>query len=322
MKQVMLGLTIIIILQLALITPLQSDLKIHHDDMEPMAFPSIDSHDQPMVDNKVFVPVKFNHPGFVRVYEVNGDDLGEFISMGKFQKPMPHSHSQVELHNGDMSHGEIFVMHVGVELPDNVVNKEVIAVFYNDTNANGEFDVGIDEVVKDLSDNDLSAKFSVTGSLKAKIVVQDQTIQFNKPIVTVDEIIVPGPAWLVLHEYLDGNKGNLHGTPTSLKHGINQNVELDLSSTIVSLPHEIDKPFMIFAHIHTNCYQPDEWNPGLDGHITSPEFNDTILGQEMIKAFELTITESTNFLSINFVHVIIGMMMIGFIKIKKKNLNL
>ncbi|MCY3412251.1 MAG: hypothetical protein INQ03_11510 [Candidatus Heimdallarchaeota archaeon] len=283
-------LPIILVISLFLSPGVSSELNLDHAAASDMDLPSIYVEDQPMVDNLVTVSVKFDNMAFVMVHAINEDNsTGSMLGHAHFMIPSGHSHYPATLDQMAMNPYEGgIVIHTLVKLPDSAENTRVRAMLVNDSNGDHLLQMGEDEIV--MSNGKMvMGDFDVTGSLKTSIEVVDQVIDLNNPKVIISKVTVPGPAWQVIHlRTEEGKLGALVGRPVSIDHGINENVEVDLSISMDIINYTEGEPMKIFAHLHHDNFETGTFDPTTDPHVYSPNFDDPVLLNDTAQLFEAT----------------------------------
>lgn len=285
---------------IGMLNPNIQALELNHGDTEYELF-TVLAEDQPMVDQLVAIRTTYNHSGFVMVYDSEDNLLGH----GKFAVPETSSHHHLQLdeegHEGmDMGiPAEGMTMDVLVSLPLDVVGEEVTAELWMDHDMDGMVNDTIDHpVMKDGA----TVSFTVTEALSTGYELSPQTVTKENPIIVYDKVIAPGPAWAVLHGNDNGSLGAMYGK-TRINHGVNLNVELNLSAAIDNLGLEEGESLEFFAHMHHDYYEIGYFNKTTDTHVYSPAFDDPILGDDAAQLFELTLGASEDDASISTISI-------------------
>lgn len=242
--------------------------------------------DQMIVDHKVLVTVNITHHGFVAIWnDTNGspDKMIGHASTNLTSGHMDHSHLILSDGDGHM-HTDVGIIPVHVMINHEAMTNTLYAQLFNDTNTNGMFDMGTDLSVKDDGE-DVIESFKTSGMSPVTIEVEDQTIR-SDGIVTVDRIVVTGPAWLVIHEKVESGLGPMWGRiDEPLVHG--ENLDLEVKINLTKLPEDVTE-MEFYAHLHYDRGDLGIFNKGIDAHIFSPNFDDPVIGNESAIPFVAT----------------------------------
>ena len=246
-------------------------------------------NDQPIVDDQVMVQVNVHHPGFVSVYNSSNYLLGYSSTTVEV---VSHNHSQISLKvTSGSDEGMDHTAFVRIALSLTSRTTIMHARLYNDTNMNMQFDQdGTDVILKDEADKEAAEQFSVTESYPTTIVVSDQEVNLTNSQVYVEQVIVPGPAWLVIHINDSGLGAMVGRRYIPLKQGVNTDLYVDINAYIL-LQEEGDKlpsELAVFAHLHWDNKEYGIFNKTTDTHLFSPAFDDPIIGNESAKPFTIT----------------------------------
>ncbi len=279
--------------------------------------------DQPIVDDQVVVRVNVHHMGFVAIYNSTSDLLGYSSTMEDVG--MSHNHTQISpkiLTSSDS--GVNHTLYVRITLPLMGRTTQLVAKLYNDTNMNMMFEPdGADLILEDQNSVEAVEQFSSTETFSTTIIVSDQDVNTTNAKVFIDQVIVPGPAWLVIH-INDSGLGPMVGRRhIPLKQGVNTDLYVDINEYVLSnkeagtLPSEL----AVFAHLHWDNRDYGLFNKTVDTHLFSPAFDDPIIGNESAKPFVITFTDEKEISGYEFPIISLGLGLLAMVTVlsrKKK----
>ncbi len=249
--------------------------------------------DQPIVDNQVMARVNVHHMGFVAIYNSSGDLLGYSSTMEEIG--MSHNHTYASLKILSLSdEGVNHTTFVRVHLSSIGRTAQLTAKLYNDTNMNMMFESeGSDLILVDENANEAEEQFTITDTYPTTIIVSDQEVDTANAKVFIEKVIVPGPAWVVIHINDSGLGAMVGRRHIPLKQGINNDLYIDINEYVLvnkeagTLPSEL----AVFAHLHWDNKLYGTFNKTVDTHLFSPAFDDPIIGNESAKPFLITFNE-------------------------------
>ena len=108
----------------------------------------------------------------------------------------------------------------------------------------------------------------------------------------------------------------MYGVRQQLRHGINTEVEVDLTEENIEAL-ELAEPgdnIKIFAHLHHDYFERGIFNSTTDPHIYSPQFDDEILGNDSAVPFIITVAEPDGLLPIPILSIGITLLAIPVIR--------
>jgi hypothetical protein len=253
-------------------------------------------NDQPIVDDQVMARVNVHHPGFVAIYNSSGFLLGYSSTMEEVG--MSHNHKQVSFKiRSSTDVGVNHTIFVRIPLPFMGRTPQLSAKLYNDTNMNMMFEPGVtDLILTDENDIQAEEEFIITDTYLTTIIVSDQEVNTTNAKVYIDQVIVPGPAWLVIHINDSGLGAMIGRRHFPLKQGVNTDLYVDINEFVIvqeeagTLPMEL----AVFAHLHWDNSEYRIFNKTLDTHLFSPAFDDPIIGNESARPFIITFKNEKN----------------------------
>lgn len=297
-----------------------ASLKLNHN--EAAVLPSMDADDQPMVDNKVSIRVTYNHTGIVILTDSSNNTLGQ----GQFDVFEPSNQTSLSLSHGDTGiPADGMTIYMLIQIPSDCVNKDVTATLYADHNNDGIVN-GEDSVVVNATGYEVTRTFQVTDALQSTIKVSNQQITKDNPVITVNEVILPGPGWVNIRTDNGGILGPTLTPMVSLEHGVNVNIMLpltDVDLTYLNLINTGDNA-SAFIHLNSDLYNYDEFNATEDVALHSPSFNNPIFGNESAVKFNVELVKaSSSKLPIMQPTIMISALLSAILTIKqKRKLNL
>jgi len=239
---------------------------------------TMNAENQPMVDHTVSIRVTYNQTAIVIV--TKGDMI---VGQGLFGHKSNILFPQLPA-KGVTEH---VLIHLNTSIE--VINHTLTATVYQDLNGNGKIDAS-DTILQDTTGSNLQQTFVVTASYPATIKVQNQEVNLNNPYIMIDEIIIPGPSWLVIHGFDKGSLGMMYGVKEQLRHGINIQIQYDFDQQNLKDMglNKAGDTAKLFVHIHHDNILRGVFNASVDTHIQSPAFSDQILGNETVMLFTVT----------------------------------
>ncbi|MHA2173957.1 MAG: hypothetical protein ACXABI_03970 [Candidatus Hodarchaeales archaeon] len=280
-------------------------------------------NNQYIVDDQVLVTVNSHHPGFIAIYNITDGSKGSILGYSYSRETsISHNHSQGDINSKiqKAENGEDHTAHIRIKISDTGRTSELIAKLYNDTNNNKLFETdGTDGAYKDELGQVVEESFNVLGISPTSITVSNQTINLKDGLVFIDEVIVPGPAWLLIHLNNEGSLGQMAGRMfTPLTQGINSDLNVDISA-ILTLFDDLES-LNVFAHLHWDNKEYGIFNHTSDTHLYSPAFNDPILGNDSAVAFTITIDNGETITGTTFAIFICSLLGICTQRIRRRRL--
>jgi hypothetical protein len=261
------------------------------------------AEDQVIVDDQVMVKVNIHHPGFVVIYNQTGDIQGHMLGHSYTEEMVrghDHNNLDIKLKTQIASNGEDHTSYVRIHLAKTGRTESLYARLFNDTNMNMQFEMnGSDQIYKDASGTEVVESFTVLSTHQTTIEVHDQNIKLSDAQVFVNKVIVPGPAWLVIHLNDNGTLGPMLGRRfIPLNQGINSDLYVDINANknIRNGSFEL----AVFAHLHWDNKDYGIFNHSTDTHVFSPAFDDPILGSDSAEPFTIHFEEDSTTQSVNF----------------------
>ncbi len=157
-----------------------------------------------------------------------------------------------------------------VEIEEESRTETVFAMLHADNGTYGSFEFpGPDGPVKDSSDQVITPAFNITYIFTSSVMIEDQEIVNDK--VTVNQAIIAGLGWIVIHADNVGSPGSILGY-TQVFHGVNSNIEVSLSTS--------DRTSTMYAMLYTDEDELGVFEfPGSDipvkddsGNVITPSF--------------------------------------------------
>ena len=277
--------------------------------------------DQVIVDDQVMVKVNIHHPGFVVIYNQTNSNQGSMLGHSYTEEMTGehnHTYSEIRMKNQFVTDGEDHTTYVRIHLATSGRTNTLYARLFNDTNMNMHFDMdGTDQIYKDNNGTEVVETFTITGTHETTIVVQDQTVQLNDAQVYVDKVIVPGPAWLVIHMNHNGALGPMLGRRfIPLEQGINTDLYVDINANL-DLRNDSSE-LTVFAHLHWDNKEYGLFNKTTDTHVFSPAFYDPILGNDSAKPFTITFEDESKTNTVNIPSLSLSVFVLGCIVLFRK----
>jgi hypothetical protein len=261
--------------------------------------------DQLIVDDQVMVKVNIHHPGFIVIYNQTDGNVGTMLGHSySVQMIMSHNHTQVSIRSKiqKIANGEDHTTYVRIKLAESGRTNTSYARVFNDTNMNMMFDIdGSDEILKDSTGKEVFESFKITGESDTTIEAYNQSLSLTeiKVQVFVDKVIVPGPAWVVIHLNNEGALGPMLGRRfVPLEQGINEDLYIDITANLDILNDS--KQVNVFVHLHWDNSFYGVFNKTTDTHLFSPAFDDPIIGNESARPITLTFEDESSVPGMNF----------------------
>ncbi|MHA1207184.1 MAG: hypothetical protein ACTSSO_06410 [Candidatus Hodarchaeales archaeon] len=259
--------------------------------------------DQLIVDDQVMVKVNIHHPGFIVIYNQTGGNPGTMLGHSySILMIIPHNHTQFPLKAKiqEIVDGEDHTAYVRIKLTPSGRTDTLYARAFNDTNMNMAFDMdGTDEILRDSSGKEVFESFTITGDSDTTIEAYNQTLSLTVTRVFVDKVIVPGPAWVVIHLNNNGALGPMLGRRfVPLEQGINSDLYIDITANLDLLNGS--KQVAVFVHLHWDNSEYGLFNSTVDTHLYSPAFDDPIIGNESAVPITLTFEEESSVPGMNY----------------------
>jgi hypothetical protein len=286
--------------------------------------------DQLIVDDQVMAKVDIHHPGFIVIYNqiegITGTILGYSYSVLMI---MSHNHTQLSIRSKiqEVANGEDHTAYVRVKLALSGRTSTLYARVFNDTNMNMMFDTnGSDEILQDSTGKEVFESFIITGESNTTIEAYNQSLSLTDSRVFVNKVIVPGPAWVVIHLNNEGSLGPMLGRRfVPLEQGINLDLYIDIAASLDLLNGS--KQINVFAHLHwdnslygifNKTQDTHLFSPAFDDHLFSPAFDDPIIGNESARPITLTFEEETSVPGMNYLLTSIPLVFLVIFSTRKK----
>ena len=277
--------------------------------------------DQLIVDDQVMVKVNIHHPGFIVIYNQTEGNTGTILGYShSVLMIMSHNHTQLSIRSKiqEIANGEDHTAYVRVKLSLSGRTSTMYARVFNDTNMNMMFDTdGSDEILLDSTGKEVFESFIITGESDTTIEAANQTLSLTDARVFVNKVIVPGPAWVVIHLNDEGSLGPMLGRRfVPLEQGINLDLYIDIAANLDLLNGS--KQVNVFVHLHWDNIVYGLFNKTQDTHLFSPAFDDPIIGNESARPITLTFEEETSVPGMNFYLTGLTMVFLAILVSRKK----